>query len=120
MIASACLLLGVLIGGFGARHFLLKKQRWVMALTYSEASLVAIEQLHQLDQKNIDQAQRGLLRSLVIYAQESEKLTKVDDDAAWAAKKTLKYIEPFKVNAVYVQEEQEAKKPFHPEPLLAR
>ena len=120
MIAAGSLLFGVGFGASGARYFMLKANRRVMSLTYSEASFQAIERLHQLDQNEVQQVQKGLFNSLATYAQELEKLSRLNDDAGWIAKRTLTHIEPFNSNAMYVQALQEAKKPFAPEPFIAR
>jgi len=120
MIAASALLVGAAIGASGARYFMIKANRRVMSLTYSEASIQVIDRLHQLDKQETQQAQRGLFTSLAGYAQELEKLSKLNDEAGWIAKRTLTNIEPFNSNAMYVQAAQEAKKPLVPAPFIAR
>ena len=120
MIAVGSLLLGAAIGAYGVGYFMLKANRRVISLTYSEASFQTIERLQQLDQLRVQQAQKGLYDSLAIYARELERLSKLNDEAGWIAKRTLTHIEPLKSNAMYFQAVQEAKKPFVPEPFIAR
>jgi hypothetical protein len=109
------LLLGAGIGSVGTRYFIQKRQRWEMAVTFSEIAILTIEQLHQPSKPMPEEIQRGLIRTLVLSSQGSKRLLNKNDDAADIAKKTLKLIEPYRSNPLYIQIDSELLLPFDQE-----
>jgi hypothetical protein len=109
------LLLGAGFGSVGTKYFVQKKQRWEMAVTFSEITILTIEQLRLPSKPMPEEAQKCLIRALVLCAQGSKKLMNKNDDAADIAKKTLKLIEPYTSNPIYIQENLEPQLPFDQE-----